>query len=240
MGGRLHFPRTCFEESNVFHTYSQKAALFFWNVLAWNVFKTGCTAHGQWFPKECAQCEKLHKMGVLAWAITNFGLVLDHASLWLTDQEAANAIDNGLLYIQLFMHLATEAWEQKRPRYRIRPKIHSFQCEILQRLCAGSRLNPRFISCSNEEDLIGKVMAIVKNKLHASTLARRVLERYMLGINVFLMGLKRSKWWSLVVWWGKKGQFRRQHFVSWNIPCNMKNLYIYIYSFYYEMRRICL
>lgn len=29
MGGRLHFPRTCFEESNVFHTYSQKAVLFF-------------------------------------------------------------------------------------------------------------------------------------------------------------------------------------------------------------------
>lgn len=191
-GWQITFSSNLFGREQSFSHFPERCGVFF--------KKFGLKCFQNWvycmvndFRKECAQCEKLHKMGVLAWSITNFGLVLDHASLWLTEQEAADAIDQGLLYIQLYMHLATEAWEQKRPRYRLRPKIHSFQCEILQRLCAGSRLNPRFISCSNEEDLIGKVMAIVKNKVHASTLARRVLERYMLGINVFLMGLKSSK-----------------------------------------------
>lgn len=77
------------------------------------------------FRKECAQCKQLHKMGVLAWSLTSFGLILDRASLWLTEEESAEAIDFGLLYIQLYMHMATEAWEQKRPRYPLSPKAEN-------------------------------------------------------------------------------------------------------------------
>ena len=134
--------------------------------------------------------ERLHAQGVCAWVITSFGSVLDNASLWLSEQQAQDAIDTGLLWCQIYMFLATQALQNCRPRYRIRPKLHSFYCEIIQRLYVGNRMNPRYLSCNNEEVFIGKVAAICKGKCHPSTYCKRVLERLLLGINVHLMTLK--------------------------------------------------
>lgn len=122
--------------------------------------------------------ERLYAQGVCAWAITSFGSVLDNASLWLSEQQAQDAIDTGLLWCQIYMFLATQALQNCRPRYRIRPKLHC------------NRMNPRYLSCNNEEDFIGKVAAICKGKCHPSTYCKRVLERLLLGINVHLMTLK--------------------------------------------------
>ena len=123
--------------------------------------------------------ERLYAQGVCAWAITSFGSVLDNASLWLSEQQAQDAIDTGLLWCQIYMFLATQALQNCRPRYRIRPKLHSFYCEVIQRLYVGNRMNPRYLSCNNEEDFIGKVAAICKGKCHPSSYCKRVLERLL-------------------------------------------------------------
>lgn len=146
----------------------------------------------------CCACEetsteKLYAQGVCAWSITRFGQALDHSSIWLSEEDANEATDSGLLYLQTFMLLAKTALDERRPRYRLRPKMHSFCCEILQRLYSGSRLNPRFVGCSMEEDYVGKLISILKSKsCHPSTFGKRVLERAILGINVHLMSIRKA------------------------------------------------
>ena len=140
--------------------------------------------------KECTSDQALHQQGICAWAITRFGTALDHASIWLSDEDSANVVDYGMLAMEVYMDLATQALVSCRARYRVRPKLHSFVCEIIQRLEAGMRLNPRFTSCAGDEDYIGKVASILKGKSHPTTACRRALERLLLGINVWLMEVK--------------------------------------------------
>lgn len=140
--------------------------------------------------KECVADEALYEPGICAWAITRFGTALDHASIWLSDEDAANVVDYGMLAMEIYMGLATQALVSCRPRYRVRPKLHSLVCEIIERLEAGMRLNPRFTSCAGDEDYIGKVASILKGKSHPTTACKRALERLLLGINVMLMEIK--------------------------------------------------
>jgi len=133
--------------------------------------------------------ERLLAPGLCAWAVTELGCILDHASLWLSDEQVINAIDTGLLMAQLYLFLATASLKACRPRYKVRPKLHSFVCEIVGRF-SQNRLNPRFIGCSNEEDFVGKVTGIIKGKLHGATFCKRALERLLLGINLHLLPLK--------------------------------------------------
>ena len=46
------------------------------------------------------------------------------------------------------------------------------------------------VGCTGEEDFIGKDCKVAKGAVHPTTLARRVLERCMLGLNIHLMSLK--------------------------------------------------
>lgn len=139
--------------------------------------------------------------GLAAWAVTRFGTKMDEFSFWLSDHEAGHykphawtreadeLVDTGLLFLQLYLYLACAALDAKRPRYKVRPKLHSFACEIIQRMYAGSRVNPRHLGCAGEEDFIGKTCGVIRAKVHAATFARRTLERSLLGINVHLMEL---------------------------------------------------
>ena len=140
--------------------------------------------------KEAVEVTKLHHAGALAWALTKFGVLLDRCSFWLTDSDAADAVELGLLFLHLYNYLAASALQSCKPRWKLRPKMHSFACEAIRRIQDGSRVNPRFVGCCGEEDYIGKIATICKGSVHPSTLARRVLERCMLGLNVHLMSLK--------------------------------------------------
>lgn len=178
--------------------------LFSWSGLcttSWNVSNDRGdvnTPHQSSKDKKHEKNANLLVPAMCAWALTQYGLCLDHSGFWLSDEEADNAVDYGLFFAQSYMWLSTEALKNARPRYRIRPKLHSFVCELLQRMSTGSRLNPRIVSCSGDEDLIGKICGVIKSKIHPSTLAKRVLERYMLGLNVFVMSQKEI--------WLRRGQ----------------------------------
>ena len=56
----------------------------------------------------------------------------------------------------------------------------------------GSKLNVRYGSCFNEEDLIGKIVAITKGSMHGSSVSKRLLQRWLLQMNANLAE-KRGK-----------------------------------------------
>ena len=138
--------------------------------------------------------KELRAPGVLAWAITKYGVLLDHCDLWLTPEEASLSVEFADLFVVLYLKLASKAINDKRPRYKIRPKYHSFFCEILSRTRSGSKLNPRYVGCNNEEDFVGKICGVLKGAVHPASLGRRVLERFLLGLNMRLMELRDPKW----------------------------------------------
>ena len=137
--------------------------------------------------KDAVHVPQLQMPGAMAWALTKYGLLLDRCAFWLTEADAATADELGNLFLHLYLYLARSALAEKRPRWKLRPKFHSFACELINR---KSLVNPRFVGCAGEEDFIGKVCKVVKGAVHPTTLARRVLERCMLGLNIHLMSLK--------------------------------------------------
>ena len=116
--------------------------------------------------------------------------MLDQSSMWLSDEAAGASVQFADIFILLYLKLAYEALVAKRPRWKMRPKYHSFFCEIINRTRAGSRINPRHVGCAGDEDMVGKVCGILKGSLHPVTLGKRILERCLLGINVRLMTLR--------------------------------------------------
>ena len=131
----------------------------------------------------------LQPCAALAWSVTKFQSVLDDADMWLSETQAAQALEAGTLYCQMYMHLAATALAMARPRYYVRPKMHSFACETLGRLRGGSKLNPRFLSCWGDEDYVGKICHRAKGSLHPTSLSKRLLQRSLLFLNSWLASL---------------------------------------------------
>ena len=141
----------------------------------------------------CAGARELYYQAVCAWALHQFGTLLDSCKLFLNDDEADRVVNLGMLYLQTYMRLAERCLAQSIPRYKVRPKIHSFHCETLLKIRAGSRVNPRFHSCWNDEDYVGRCCTVGKQACHPSTMARRVLERLLLQTNAWLMDGKKCR-----------------------------------------------
>ena len=137
--------------------------------------------------------KQLHLQAVCAWALHQFGFILDSHGLFLSDYAAERVETSGLLYLQCYVRLAESALAMSRPRYKLRPKVHSFHCETLLKLRGGSRVNPRFHSCFNDEDYVGRCCSVGKQACHPNTMARRVLERILLQTNTWLMEKKCSR-----------------------------------------------
>ena len=77
---------------------------------------------------------ELHDQAVCAWAIHTFGQTLDGAKMWLNEAAADKAVNAGLLYIQTYVALANDYLQKFVPRYKVRPKCHSFHCETVLRI----------------------------------------------------------------------------------------------------------
>jgi len=143
--------------------------------------------YGNVHSKDASDVPQLHMPGAMAWALTKYGVLLDRCSFWFSEDDKATADELGNLFLHMYLSLARDALENKKPRWKIRPKFHSFACELINR---KSLVNPRFVGCAGEEDYIGKVCHVAKGALHPATLSRRILERCMLGLNCHLMSLK--------------------------------------------------
>jgi len=67
-----------------------------------------------------------------------------------------------------------------------------FSCELVNR-SKTNRINPKYVGCAMEEDYIGKIASVCKGATHPLTLGKRVLQRCLLGLNVYLMTLASEK-----------------------------------------------
>lgn len=136
--------------------------------------------------------ERLHAPGLMAWAITKYGVYLDRCNMFLTAENAEQACKFATLFLHLYLWLAGRAIQERRPLYKMRPKYHSFSCELVNR-SKTNRINPKYVGCAMEEDYIGKIASVCKGATHPLTLGKRVLQRCLLGLNVYLMTLASEK-----------------------------------------------
>ena len=128
---------------------------------------------------------------VMTWAITKFANVLHHGKVFLTDDERRQAAECGLLYCRLHVLLARQALENGRPRFKVRPRLHQFVCEIILKLRAGSRLNPKYTACFADESFVGRMCAIGKSNVHPSTMGLRLLRRMLMQLNSHIVSARR-------------------------------------------------
>ena len=106
------------------------------------------------------------------------------------DEATAKRIYSlGLLYVQLHTMCAKDCLAEHRPRWKVRPRMHSSLCECLCKLANGSKMNPKHFSCWSDEDYIGQSCAIGKARsIHATTIGLRLLQRLCLVLNAELAG----------------------------------------------------
>eukprot|EP00439_Symbiodinium_sp_Y106_P003063 s9534_g1.t1 len=107
--------------------------------------------------------EELKVHSVLTWAITEYAWILEQAEMWLTDEQALQAASAGNLYLEAHVYLARKALLQGRPRFKVRPRLHSFACETVAKLENGSRMNPKYCATWSDESYIGQVCSIGKS-----------------------------------------------------------------------------
>ena len=137
---------------------------------------------------------QLKVQAVLAWSITAFGCVCDRADVFFNDSERLQAAQLGLTYVQTHVWLAREALLQVRPRYKVRPRLHSFLCENVCKLLNGSALNPKYTATWADESFIGKSCGVAKQPaVHPSTVAKRLLQRLELNLNAYIAKQSRQK-----------------------------------------------
>ena len=130
---------------------------------------------------------QLQRPVVMMWALMQFNWILEQSGLFFDDATAMRAYHHGLLYCQLHVLAAFDALQECRPRWKVRPRLHSLVCEVLCKLGNGSRLNPKFLACWSDEDYIGQSCAIGKSRcIHPSTLGLRLLQRLVLVLNAEL------------------------------------------------------
>ena len=106
-------------------------------------------------------------------------------------QQAIEAGCNQHCFVLGFLHIRQNETNHvladlSQQRYKLRPKFHAFHCQIVLHASSGAKLNVRFGSCFNEEDLIGKLTRVTKGALHASSSAKRLLQRWLLQMNAHL------------------------------------------------------
>ena len=64
--------------------------------------------------------------------------------------------------------------------FKLRPK-HHYAWHMAQDLLSGNRVNPRLLSCTDEESFLGKLKQ-VSQKAHGGSVCKRTLQRYVLGM----------------------------------------------------------
>ena len=130
---------------------------------------------------------QLQMPACMLWGLMKFNEICEKAGMFFTEEEAEMAVESGLLYSRCHVALAYDSFARATPRYKVRPRFHSFVCETLCRIKNGSRQNPKFASCWSEEDFIGQSCSIgMARALHPATLGRSILERLLLTLNAEL------------------------------------------------------
>lgn len=110
---------------------------------------------------------------------------LYNAPLFLEENECRYIADRGMFFIQAYTDLAQRCFNLGRPHlFPLFPKVHAaHHCWHTLQSQADLHhygLNPLRAACQMDEDVIGRVSR-VSRRVSIKTVARRTLERHLLG-----------------------------------------------------------
>ena len=80
--------------------------------------------------------------------------------------------------------LASEALQQRKKLWKVVPKLHMLTHIAYDN---AQEVNPRWVHCYGDEDMVGKVKRIA-NKCHGATAHNAVLLRYLIWVGI--------RWWQ--------------------------------------------
>ena len=106
--------------------------------------------------------------------------VILKAGVALTAEEIQRAVTHANRFFVFYGFLATWAFRSGKSFFRPRPKLHQFQCRLIERL-THSPINPNYFSCWGDESAVGYFCRLAK-KSHTSQLARGTIMRWLLQL----------------------------------------------------------
>jgi hypothetical protein len=128
-----------------------------------------------------------------AWAYADWLHTLDLSDRIFLPTQRDRASRSGRLFLVTYQTLAEESIAERTWLYKVRPKHHDYD-HVVMLLEAGSLLNPRFLTCFAEEDLMGKLKRIGL-KCSRQTAPVRMLEWWLLTVDRRWKGLTKD--WAL-------------------------------------------
>ena len=129
-----------------------------------------------------------------AWAYANWLHTLDVSDRIFLPEQRDRAAMSARLFLLSYQALAEESISLNSCLYKVRPKHHDFDHNVML-FETGSLLNPRFLTCMSEEDLMGK-LKLIGMKCSRQTASARILEWWLVTVDRRWKGLTKD--WSLV------------------------------------------
>ena len=124
-----------------------------------------------------------------AWCLHRAVQIFDDAGMILTKDEADEASEALLNHLRSYQYLANQYQALNLWQFRMKPKLHYMWHQAHQ--VKEWRLNPWVFHCFSEESFLGKIKAIAV-QCHGATMCKRVLERYLICLALFLEHHRRQ------------------------------------------------
>jgi hypothetical protein len=120
--------------------------------------------------------------------------ILDKASFWLNDQEAAACMAAGTTFLETWQFLAQQAINDNETRWKIRPKHHYF--EHMKDDMQVWRANPVKLQCMAPETFMGRVKELGK-QCHGLSVLQRMPQRLIIAYAVRWEERRRLQRWII-------------------------------------------
>ena len=125
----------------------------------------------------------LNALATCAYSLQRAIEIMDSAGLVLSNDDAREAKQSLISYVQSFCWLALHCCDNHLLLFKVRPKTHYLYHVATE--VGELRLNQNLTHTFEEESFLGKIKAIAA-KTHGKTMTQRVFQRYLLCFAVFI------------------------------------------------------
>lgn len=119
-------------------------------------------------------------MAACTFELCAFYSVILNAGVRLSDEEVRLAVAHADRFFVLYSFLAVWAFRRNTNFFRPKPKLHQFQCRLVDKLL-NCPINPNYFSCWGDESAVGFFCRLAR-KCHTSQLARGTITRWLLQL----------------------------------------------------------
>ena len=151
-------------------------------VVAWLAEKTYESAH--------LDGEHGRLRSVCIWGFAEFFYLIEREPRHLSDEGSARLIRAGNAFLQCYGALAADCHQSGDALYYLIPKHHAVAHTLLD--LEVERYNARFYQCYSDEDFVGRMKRIAI-RCHPRTMAKRAMQRYLIGVGVKWRRIKLLK-----------------------------------------------